>query len=617
MTNVIHLQKEGEGNSVFLLTDRQGDYFMQGGEPFSSYCGLFMRDDNEHGWSLFKSIESIGASSDTVKNNLYNIERSKDGRKESFVLQDKTLIYTTNAAQGSIVLDCRPTETIEHWGRVYQVTTEPLSKYIKTKNKEDLLIITYLKYTDQGMQHLAYTYYVVISGLKKYSVIENWEQRHYPYDALRKCTADYYVFHLLDFFDEQTLCIAADHEKEEAIKTIVKTRLKFSEKKHQKELLTSIGTNYLTVKDPLLASAYACCLNQLNSMHIITKSAHGLYAGLPWFYQFWARDESIATKALMLMHKNNVVKDILDRQLSIVLQDGRIPNRFPASALASADGVGWACTRLHDFLLRLQCMKKIDSYYTLQELVTLQKKIDEIIARMGMSYGDEDGLLKNERKETWIDTDEGNDPRNGVRIEVQALWLRIHALKTFLDDLLANTKKKNVQEQNPLVQVIRQHFFKKGMLADGKDDFTARPNIFLAYYLAPELLAAEEWKTVFDWVLSKIWLEWGGLSTIDKQHPSFQNYHTGMDNLSYHRGDSWFWINNLAALCMYRLDKEKYKTYIEKILDASANEILFFGCIGQHAEISDAAQLSSRGCLSQTWSAALFIELMEELKQDV
>jgi len=71
---------------------------------------------------------------------------------------------------------------------------------------------------------------------------------------------------------------------------------------------------------------------------------------------------------------------------------------------------------------------------------------------------------------------------------------------------------------------------------------------------------------------------------VDKKIKFFISEHTGENNESYHNGDSWFWINNLAAICLYRLDRKKYKKYIDKIIEASTKEILWQGAIGHHAE---------------------------------
>ena len=177
---------------------------------------------------------------------------------------------------------------------------------------------------------------------------------------------------------------------------------------------------------------------------------------------------------------------------------------------------------------------------------------------------------------------------------------------------LTNNRIYRELEDN-LKKEVRDKFWNKKCLADGLDDFTIRPNVFIAYYMYPELLTNKEWITCFDNALKSLWNDWGGVSTIDKNNPLFRPEHTGEINESYHNGDSWFWINNLAAITLYRLDKKRYKKYIYKILEASTKEILWHGAIGHHAELSSSCGLRSEGCLAQAWSAAMYIELINEI----
>ena len=147
------------------------------------------------------------------------------------------------------------------------------------------------------------------------------------------------------------------------------------------------------------------------------------------------------------------------------------------------------------------------------------------------------------------------------------------------------------------------------------NDFTIRPNIFIAAYVYQELLTNKEWETCFNNALKYLWLDWGGLSTIDKSNPLFTSESTGENKKSYHRGDSWFWVNNLAALTLSRINNKKFDKNIKKIIDASTEEILWKGCIGCHSELSSAKELSSKGCFNQAWSNAMFIELIDEIFQ--
>ncbi|MBI4244315.1 MAG: hypothetical protein HY606_09525 [Planctomycetes bacterium] len=148
------------------------------------------------------------------------------------------------------------------------------------------------------------------------------------------------------------------------------------------------------------------------------------------------------------------------------------------------------------------------------------------------------------------------------------------------------------------------------MLADGLGDFTIRPNIFITAYVYPELLTPKEWEECFDNSLKNLWLDWGGLATIDRNNSLFTNESTGEDIKSYHRGDSWFWLNNLSALTLNRISKIKFNRNIKKIISSSTEEILWKGCIGCHSELSSAKELTSKGCFNQAWSNAMYIELI-------
>jgi len=64
---------------------------------------------------------------------------------------------------------------------------------------------------------------------------------------------------------------------------------------------------------------------------------------------------------------------------------------------------------------------------------------------------------------------------------------------------------------------------------------------------------------------------------------------------------------------MARVSKMRFNDYINKILKASTNEILWSGAIGHHAEISSSAVMESQGCFMQAWSAAMYVEMVNEL----
>jgi len=201
-----------------------------------------------------------------------------------------------------------------------------------------------------------------------------------------------------------------------------------------------------------------------------------------------------------------------------------------------------------------------------------------------------------------------NDTRNGIRIEIQALRLNMYKLMYEL------TNEKNyLNLEIDLKEKVRKYLWNGSVLADGLNDFTIRPNIFIASYVYPSLLTNDEWSMCFENILPGLWLSWGGLATIDTGNSLFTGQYSGQDNRSYHRGDSWFWLNNLAAIVFNRVNREKFRPNTEKILEASTEEILWKGAIGNASELSSAKSLESQGCVSQAWSSSMFIELIHEL----
>jgi glycogen debranching enzyme len=162
--------------------------------------------------------------------------------------------------------------------------------------------------------------------------------------------------------------------------------------------------------------------------------------------------------------------------------------------------------------------------------------------------------------------------------------------------------------------LIRQQLVKDKIVYDGFSngvlDINIRPNVFLAYYAYPGLAMKHQWESTFNHVLKDCWLEWGGLSSIGKSSSLFRDTYSGMTNESYHHGDSWFFVNNIAALALHDFDSKKFKKEIKKIKNASIQELLYGGFIGYCAEVSSAKQLESKGCLSQAWSSATLLELL-------
>ena len=601
-------KRETKDNPAFLLTSGEGSYLSLGTQGnFTKYNGVYFSEDD---FSPVKTIESIHFFKMNVlevRNYLSYIERiSKEGVERFYMLSSGGLIYDVDGFSGEVCvwLDCRKMYDFNGIGRIYKVYEE-----------NGALIIEYTKFTDDSLSKEDYKIFIAVFGVKGYKHVNTWFPYRYSFDSKREnkeFEAFIYEGLKLSVKDSLRLSFGFSREKKEAV-SVAKDAMKNHGSyvdclKNRKNDLFPVNN----FKDERINFAYACAKNSLNMLITKTSDTQGIFAGLPWFHQFWTRDEAISLGGLINEGNFELSKEVLFRHLSSMEDTGRINNRYPNSELASADGVGWTFKRLFELLLELEEKKILHKKIEEHEFMYIKKKLRYSIMQLLENHTSE-GLAFNKAKETWMDTDYEGDTREGFRIEIQALRLLMYNMMEYL--CIMNKKGDKAKLYRDMEEMtrkkVRENFF-KGFLYDGVDDPTIRPNVFLAYYIYPELLNNNEWEQTFDKTIDALWLDWGGFSSIDKNSPLFSTDYTGENNKSYHRGDSWYFVNNIAAICLRRVNKKRYEYYIEKIINASARDILYKGFIGHGSEISSASFQRGEGCLSQAWSSATFIELYNE-----
>ncbi len=551
------MPKRKEGSD--FCTNKRGSFFALKKKPESQYEGLFFFLEDE--WEIYKTISNIAVEG-----------KARYGFKgDVFVIETKKPFF--------LEVDFRRVHDFDEAGRIYEISHQGSD-----------LFVHYKKYSDYNLRELVEEKRLVLKGVKSYEPARNWGARHYPYDSRRNTKSDFYVYEIGRIIPLKGIVESVFEERDD--------------KKDEKRV--SQGNDYEKA------------LNALDNLYMDINGMRGIFAGLPWFYQYWSRDELISVIGLIEAGKFEEAKKILLRYHSMIGEDGILPNRYPASGLGSADATGWLYKRTQDLLERLEKENKT-SIITMKELLLMHEKASITIRRAKERMVN--GLIPNAALETWMDTHEGyfKDTREGYRVEIQTLYLATYKFLKYVNKLVDRENPELEKEEKKSEEAVKAKFF-KGILLDGLDkdmnpDPTVRPNVFLAYYIYPELLSEEEWKKTFDKTLRGCWLKWGGLSSISKKSLLFQARHTGMTNESYHRGDSWYFVNNIAATCMYRLDKEKYASKIKKIRAASIREMNNTGFLGQCAELSSAEEQTSEGCLAQAWSAATLIELLKETKE--
>ncbi|MBW2980075.1 hypothetical protein KY360_01485 [Candidatus Woesearchaeota archaeon] len=577
----------------FMLTNRIGGYAHFSNEPNSRYQGFFFNDELK----MLRVVEGISLVKKSpiknLKNIFYSVEREHDnGVVESFFmpLNSNSLVYElNNENEVDISIDIKESYDNRQFGRIYNIEVDG-----------DKIIVTFTKRTNLGEDESEgqeeYAVYLAIKPDKlNYEIIDEWQKRVYSDDKERASMPyERYVYSALRL-KAKSLVFSASKNREEAIKESAKVfenrnKLKKESERSINKFIKS--PTIKKIKNNETKLAYISALNSLDGLRIKTKREEGIFAGLPWFFQLWARDELISLKGLLSLSSGSA-KNVLMRYF-FNLKEGKLRSRFHEESISSSDAVGWLYFRTKEAF-----NKKI---FNKNEIKKITKILEENIGYLIKNNTKDDFAVCKER-ETWMDSLN----RDGALIELQAFRLFMYK---FLFELTKNKKYKKLEDK--LKDKVRGRFWNKRYLADGLNDNPVRPNVFIAAYIYPELLSKEEWSNCFKHILPRLFAGWGGLTTVDKGSEFFVENHTGEDPKSYHNGDSWFWVNNLAALVLNRINRKKFKDYINKILDAGVKEILYSGISGCAAELSSAKELKSEGCLNQAWSNAMFIELIEE-----
>jgi hypothetical protein len=618
-----------ERNSSFLLTNKIGGFFSipVAGPLISKFQGSYFCHPELEGWEIFKAIENLVPDEipNKIVNRFWRVERYGEKLRERFFVPYyyEALVYKTNMPF-ELIADMRQVHDFHPFGRYYNVYYD---------KESECIIFEYTKQREHAQEGNPYKIYMAVAGddLSR-SEIKSFTPVEYSYDKYRGSTPfELWVYKAMKFnvTKDSTFIFAYSHDVEKAINIAkyVKNNLPYLEHT-QKRYVDRLVNTKLRIDDAEIATAYKCALKGLDDLTVKIKGKNGIYAGLWWFFQWYTRDEAESLKAILLEEKFEEAEDIVLREIETILPDGRLPNRYPYSLLGSADGVGWTFKRIDDYIKMVQAKHILEVHLSQADILFIQNQLSLSLAKLEKHHTKR-GLASNAPMETWMDTTApySNDVREDRRIEIQALMLSMYKLMKYLSEITNNYRqfKEYEEKERSMRSLVRQKFWNGTRLADGvyeKDgrdltDETIRPNIFIAAYVYPELLSTDEWVKAFDYVLPHLWCDWGndfgGISTIDKESKLFQPNYLGESNVSYHRGDSWYYLNNLVALALHRADREKYADYVRKLLKSSTEQLLFSGIISHLAELSSASRMESNGSLAQAWSLAFYIELINEL----
>ncbi len=373
---------------------------------------------------------------------------------------------------------------------------------------------------------------------------------------------------------------------------------------------------------------------------VMKQMGTGIYAGLPWFNDYWGRDTFISiTGTLFVTGQYDVAADVF--RSFAALQDtdpksktyGRIPNRARPDGVQynTADGTPRFIITLADLV------RRSGNRALAKELWPTVKRAVE-----GMLAHDLDvsGLVTHGDADTWMDAKEKGvrafSPRGNRAIDIQALW--VEALGTVL--FLMNTTKDEeicprvTQLRQAISQSLGDHFIDNatGQLVDhlkpdGSLDLAMRPNAFFAINGLKEFEGRSETENFALQKQKMIWARdlWKGLvypwgvATLSQEDPEFHPYHEHWHyyhkDAAYHNGTVWPWLNGVAmtTLLRYGVQKEPWQLF-----ENMNRQALREGAVGSLAECADALPMPGAtwvrrtGTFLQAWSNAEHLRVWHE-----
>ena len=387
---------------------------------------------------------------------------------------------------------------------------------------------------------------------------------------------------------------------------------------------TRMGTTKFSSNLPELDKAIAWAHNSLDAL-VMNQMGKGIYAGLPWFDDYWGRDAFISFPGAVLV--SGQFEDARDILLSFAeLQNvdasdqdyGRVPNRAQPENIIynTTDGTPWF-------------VRSVWEYYRYSGDTAFLKRMWPSVrhATLGalQNWIDESGLLRHTDADTWMDA-KGPDgpwsPRGDRAIDIQFMWqdqLEItRKLAVLYDDealakMAGKTLAKSKAALQQYVSADGSHYVDH-LNSDDSQDSQIRPNVFLVPALLDETCDWSSFKTLAPQLITR-----KGVLSLSQHDSNFHPYHHQpglyVQDAAYHNGIIWTW--NSAATISQAVRYHQYH-YAEALFDDLSEQILTRGAIGTIAELTDAwpkeGELRLSGTFSQAWSLA---EYLRSFYQDI
>ncbi|MFI5336045.1 MAG: amylo-alpha-1,6-glucosidase [Opitutales bacterium] len=382
--------------------------------------------------------------------------------------------------------------------------------------------------------------------------------------------------------------------------------------------------NVFKSDQPQLDAAVSWNLLSLDAL-ITRQTGPGIYAGLPWFNDYWGRDLFISLPgACLVTGQLEVAREILLSFARYQNRDehsrdyGRVPNRLRPDDIIynTTDGTPRFLIALWDYVRYSGDTALVRELYP-----AIQRAIEG-----PLKYRvDDQAYLTHDDADTWMDAQwQGRipwSPRGNRANDVQALWLRQLQAGIAFARLMGNEAdaERWAGVAGRLQAHVGRDFFRPDhpymadrLQPDGTPDFTFRPNQLFALDFVPEERRAGLTRLVWE----KLVYPWGVASL----SPDDPNFHPWLEHPTYlhkdeayHNGTVWLWNNGIAIDRM--LAAGATAPAYSLFENMSRQSLQGAGAVGALSELNDALpppnQTAARpaGAFDQAWSGAEYLRV--------
>ncbi|MBI5214255.1 MAG: hypothetical protein HY960_00720 [Ignavibacteriae bacterium] len=355
---------------------------------------------------------------------------------------------------------------------------------------------------------------------------------------------------------------------------------------------------------------------------IMNQVKKGIFAGLPWFDNYWGRDTYITLPGATLVNGNfSDAKEIL--KSFAAWQDtnkssanyGRIPNLVTTNSIAynTADGTPRFVMSLYDYF-----KYSLDAEFLREMYPVVKRSIEGTIKY----HTDSMNFLTHGEAETWMDAvgpDGAWSPRGNRANDIQALWYKQLNVGFRLAEFMKDDS--SMLKWGKFATKLQTNFIKyfydssSGMIYDHlkpnhKPDKQLRPNALFTYSMFPE---KNNFVKPFRTITENLVFQHGiaSLSPDDENFHPFHHYEPNyVPDAAYHNGIVWTW---LAGAWIDLATEFGLSNLAFDVTSTMAKNLIERNAIGTIPELMDAAarpdeiEPRNSGTYSQAWSLAEFI----------